>query len=765
MGEDPEDLTQYQRWAIDNVIPRCERRQHEAVGFDWFNEDGYLDLIIFYTFIFEVFAKIYANGAGPWNYWCGPERAWNNFDFIIVALSVDQIVSLIFAGGGGGNLMILRLFRLARLLKLVGKIKKLQTIVMGLVAGIQAAGYIAVLLFLVFYIFAIAGMMAFENNDPFHFRTIPNTLLSLFRAATMEDWTDIMYIGMYGCNRYSSGIFYEKDTFTPNQYFSTWDEVPNYFRCHHPKAQPELAAFYWILFIFVSAFVMLSLFVGSITIAMSAQLDNAEADDDAEEEEKAHYDALVPQADKLAMRMKMAWNKYALATGDKLLPIENEPVAYKYGWFSRFAELNKRLSNQAWFQNTVTFTILCAGCTVGMDTEGDYASPNPEVNGNDDIAELNVTLWYADTVINWIFTVEVLVKMLAEDYHTWTYFNDNWNKFDFFIVATSWIPLLLSGVDLGALKLLRLLRLFRILRVLKAFPALIVIVEALLVGMESIGFIALIMFMVYYLFAILGMMMFRENDPWHFGKLHRALLTLFRVATFEDWTDVMYINVYGCNKWGYNDDGWPGPKCNYGPTHGYDQIHWGSVFYFIVFIFLGAFTLLTLFVGVITTSMEEAQGKQANISEGERDITDYFAEYGVPSEAVDDVMECFYSVDTNEDGQVTLVEFMAACKVVTEFNENEFPPKLLLEEAKFCDDRSGEEVPENGNPFILMKYQMNYMARCAGSKATFTYKVDESDEAALAALAAAEEAKKKKEAAAAKGLRKGASKGDLESSF
>ena len=59
-------------------------------------------------------------------------------------------------------------------------------------AGIKAAGYIAMLLFLVFYIFAIAGMMAFQRNDPFHFRSIPVALLSLFRACTMEDWTDIM---------------------------------------------------------------------------------------------------------------------------------------------------------------------------------------------------------------------------------------------------------------------------------------------------------------------------------------------------------------------------------------------------------------------------------------------------------------------------------------------------------------------------------------------------------------------------------------------
>jgi hypothetical protein len=32
----------------------------------------------------------------------------------------------------------------------------------------------------------------------------------------------------------------------------------------------------------------------------------------------------------------------------------------------------------------------------------------------------------------------------------------------------------------------------------------------------------------------------------HFGSLHTTFVTLFRCATFEDWTDVMYIAMYGC---------------------------------------------------------------------------------------------------------------------------------------------------------------------------------------------------------------------------
>ena len=39
--------------------------------------------------------------------------------------------------------------------------------------------------------------------------------------------------------------------------------------------------------------------------------------------------------------------------------------------------------------------------------------------------------------------------------------------------------------------------------------------------------------------------MFGKNDPIHMGTLHIAFLTLFRCATLEDWTDVMYISMQG----------------------------------------------------------------------------------------------------------------------------------------------------------------------------------------------------------------------------
>jgi voltage-gated sodium channel len=60
-------------------------------------------------------------------------------------------------------------------------------------------------------------------------------------------------------------------------------------------------------------------------------------------------------------------------------------------------------------------------------------------------------------------------------------------------------------------------------------------------------YVILLMLLIFYLYAVMGVYFFRRNDPFHFGSLGVAMLTLFRVSTLEDWADVMYINIYGCN--------------------------------------------------------------------------------------------------------------------------------------------------------------------------------------------------------------------------
>ena len=173
---------------------------------------------------------------------------------------------------------------------------------------------------------------------------------------------------------------------------------------------------------------------------------------------------------------------------------------------------------------------------------------------------------------------------------------DYWNLFDFTIVFIGLMPF-----DGGAVTALRLIRLLRVLKLVRALPELQILVISLIGSLEAIAYIGLLLLLLFYLYAVIGVTIFGENDPVHMGQLHVALVTLFRCSTLEDWTDVMYIAMDGCDKYGY--DGMM-DKC-VKPNAMYEV----SAIYFISFIVISSMMILNLFIGVITSSMTEAKEK------------------------------------------------------------------------------------------------------------------------------------------------------------
>ena len=154
-----------------------------------------LDEVILTMFSIECILKIISEGLIPWAYWTGKEWKWNTFDFTIVFMSMPFWHGLF----GSGSLALLWLVRLMRLGKLIKKIPALQMIVQGLLGGLKSIGYILILLFLVYYLFSVVGFYLFSENDPFNFGNIPMAMISLFRCSTLDAWSDIMYVNIYGC--------------------------------------------------------------------------------------------------------------------------------------------------------------------------------------------------------------------------------------------------------------------------------------------------------------------------------------------------------------------------------------------------------------------------------------------------------------------------------------------------------------------------------------------------------------------------------------
>ncbi len=243
----------------------------------------------------------------------------------------------------------------------------------------------------------------------------------------------------------------------------------------------------------------------------------------------------------------------------------------------------------AFFARFIIATIVCAGVLVGIQTF-------PEIESR--WATLLNTL---DTIILGIFTIEVIIKMTAKSPKPWLFFNNGWNIFDFIIVAVCFLPF-----GTGYVAVLRLFRLLRVLRLITAIPRLQVIVSGLMRSLPSMVYVSILIFILFYVYAVVGVILFRANDPIHFGDLWTSLLSLFRVVTLEDWTDVMYIQIYGSEGYaGYNQS-----------TDGMDitskaQPLIGTV-YFVSFVMLGTMIMLNLLIGIVVNGMDEAQKEVAD---------------------------------------------------------------------------------------------------------------------------------------------------------
>ena len=103
------------------------------------------------------------------------------------------------------------------------------------------------------------------------------------------------------------------------------------------------------------------------------------------------------------------------------------------------------------------------------------------------------------------------------------------------IVAVSLIPV--DGASSAFVA--RLLRIVRVLRIITVIPAFRHIVESLFRSLPRVAFIALLMFIVIYIWAAIGTLIFSETDPEHWRNIGIAALTLAQVATYDDWAAVM----------------------------------------------------------------------------------------------------------------------------------------------------------------------------------------------------------------------------------
>lgn len=197
-------------------------------------------------FIFKLAAFRFKNYFGD---------AWNVFDFIIVLGSfIDIVYSEVNPGSTIISINFFRLFRVMRLVKLLSRGEGIRTLLWTFIKSFQALPYVALLIIMLFFIYAVIGMQVFgkiaidddtsidRNNN---FQSFPQAVLVLFRSATGEAWQDIML----DCSAQPGKVKCD-----PNS-----DEVNNHNGCGSDIAFP-----YFISFYVLCSFLIINLFVAVI---------------------------------------------------------------------------------------------------------------------------------------------------------------------------------------------------------------------------------------------------------------------------------------------------------------------------------------------------------------------------------------------------------------------------------------------------------------------------------------------------------------------
>ncbi len=223
----------------------------------------------------------------------------------------------------------------------------------------------------------------------------------------------------------------------------------------------------------------------------------------------------------------------------------------------------QRLVRHAYFERFIIGAIIIGAVLVGIEAQ-------PALS-----AEATNRINLGHQLILLIFIAEAVLKIYAVAPHWRNYFGNGWNVFDFSIVVLALLPMTGSLATVG-----RLLRLLRVMRLLTVLPELRLIVATLIRSIPSMANVVVLMMILFYIYGVAGFHLFHQHDPTHWGSLGLSLLTLFRIITLEDWTDVMYTAM---------------------------EFHPMAWIYFVSFVIFGTFVVINLFIAVVINNLEESK--------------------------------------------------------------------------------------------------------------------------------------------------------------
>ncbi len=225
-----------------------------------------------------------------------------------------------------------------------------------------------------------------------------------------------------------------------------------------------------------------------------------------------------------------------------------------------------KLVGSKFFKAFVVFVIMLNAAIIGFET----------IRHTTDI--FHESVFYIDDICIAFFLLEISLKIFVKG---GKFFKSGWNVFDLSIILISTASIFMAY---PALKIISTLR---ILMLMDEIPSLKIIVGAILKSLPSIGWVGFLLFIDYYVFAVIGTMFFGKTFPAYFGSVGISLFTLFQMMTLDDWSNIAKQVVV---------------------QHPFAYI------YFVIFILSSAFVILNVVIGIVCNSVNELKDREQELA-------------------------------------------------------------------------------------------------------------------------------------------------------
>ncbi|XP_015590684.1 voltage-dependent T-type calcium channel subunit alpha-1G isoform X2 [Cephus cinctus] len=526
------------------------------------------------VFAVEMFVKVVASGMlyGTDAYFTS---GWNIMDGSLVTISIiDLLMSLVSESSPRifGILRVFRLLRSLRPLRVINRAPGLKLVVQTLLSSLRPIGNIVLICCTFFIIFGILGVQLFKGafyycdgpdiknvrnrtdcladkrnawlNRKYNFDDLGKALMSLFVLSSRDGWVNIMYTGLDAV-----GVDQQ-----PMENYSEWRLL------------------YFIAFILLVGFFVLNMFVGVV-------VENFHRCREEQEKEER-----VRRAAKRALQMEKKRRKM------------HEPPYYTN--YSKARLFVHNVVTSKYFDLAIAAVIGLNVVTMAMEF---YMMPK--------------ALTYALKIFNYFFTavfiLESFMKLLALGLHL--YLKDKWNQLDVGIVILSIVGIVLEEVESKIIpinptiiRVMRVLRIARVLKLLKMAKGIRALLDTVMQALPQVGNLGLLFFLLFFIFAALGVELFGRlecsdempcqglGEHAHFSNFGMAFLTLFRVATGDNWNGIMKDTL--------RDDCDDAADC----VKNCCVSTVIAPIFFVIFVLMAQFVLVNVVVAVLMKHLEES---------------------------------------------------------------------------------------------------------------------------------------------------------------